>query len=96
MGLPPWSTTLKGHDLMSFVTVSSSNRRPIKRLEKSAQHIKHDFPLQCNILDIEDSVLGVHSSLVLGRLTDETLLAGERNEGGGGKATLLVGDWNSC
>jgi hypothetical protein len=32
MGLPPWSMTLKGHDLMSLVTVSSSNRRPIKRL----------------------------------------------------------------
>jgi hypothetical protein len=35
-GLPPWSTTLNGHDLMSFVTVSSSNRRPIRRLGKSA------------------------------------------------------------
>lgn len=45
-----------------------------------------------NSLDIEDGVLGVHSSLVLGRLTDETLLAGEGHERGGGEATLLVGD----
>jgi hypothetical protein len=36
MGLPPWSVTLNGHDLISLVTVSSSNRRPIKRLEMSA------------------------------------------------------------
>ena len=31
-GLPPWSTTLNGHDSMSFFTVGSSNLRPIKRL----------------------------------------------------------------
>ena len=43
-------------------------------------------------LDIEDGVLGVHSSLVLGRLTDQTLLAGEGHERGSGEATLLVGD----
>lgn len=44
------------------------------------------------LLDIEDSVLGVHGSLVLGRLADEALLIGERDEGRGGKATLLVGN----
>jgi hypothetical protein len=43
-------------------------------------------------LDIEDSVLGVHGGLVLRSLTDQTLLVGERDEGGGGEATLLVGN----
>jgi len=33
-GLPPWSTTLKGHDSISFLTVGSSNLRPMRRLEK--------------------------------------------------------------
>ena len=47
-----------------------------------------------NSLNIEDGVLGVHSCLVLGCLTDETLLAGERDEGGSGEATLLVGNYN--
>jgi hypothetical protein len=46
-----------------------------------------------HILDIEDCVLWVHGSLVLGRLADETLLAREGHERGGGKATLLVGDY---
>jgi hypothetical protein len=33
LGLPlPSSTTLKGHDSMSFLTVGSSKRRPIRRL----------------------------------------------------------------
>lgn len=43
-------------------------------------------------LDIEDGVLGVHSSLVLGGLTDQTLLVGEGHKGGGSVATLVVGD----
>lgn len=43
-------------------------------------------------LDIEDGVAGVHGSLVLGGLTDETLLVREAHEGGGGEGTLLVGD----
>jgi len=43
-------------------------------------------------LDIEDGVDGVHSSLVLGSLTDQTLLVGERNERRGGERTLLVGN----
>lgn len=46
----------------------------------------------CNLLDIKDSVRWVHGSLVLGRLTDQTLLVGERNERWGGEATLLVGN----
>ena len=44
------------------------------------------------LLDIEDGVDGVHSSLVLGGLTDQTLLLVERDVRGSGEATLLVGD----
>jgi hypothetical protein len=92
MGLPPWSMTLKGHDCTSFLTVSSSNRRPINRLGLSAYFVPLCQRLT-NVLDIEDSIFRVHSSLVLGRLTDQTLLARKGYEGGGGKATLLVGDY---
>jgi hypothetical protein len=45
-----------------------------------------------NSLGIEDSVAGVHGSIVLGGLTDQTLLLGEGNERRGGERTLLVGD----
>lgn len=91
-GLPPWSTTLKGQDSMSFLTTGSSNLRPIRRLEGPLGHPTHDTgnPTSFNLLDIEDSVLRVHSSLVLGGLTDQTLLVGERDERRGGVATLLV------
>lgn len=44
------------------------------------------------VLDIEDGVGRVHGGLVLGRLTDQALLLREGHEGGGGEATLLVGD----
>ena len=47
-------------------------------------------------LDIEDSVLGVHGGLVLGGLTDQTLLSGEGDERRGGERTLLVGDCGTC
>jgi hypothetical protein len=43
-------------------------------------------------LDIKDSISWVHSSLVLGRFTNQALLVGEGNERWGGKTTLLVGD----
>jgi hypothetical protein len=45
-----------------------------------------------NSLDIEDGVDGVHGGLVLGGLTDQTLLSGEGNERRGGEGTLVVGD----
>lgn len=32
LGVPSSSTTLKGHDSMSFLTVGSSKRRPMRRL----------------------------------------------------------------
>lgn len=44
------------------------------------------------ILDIENGVSWVHSSLVLCRLTNQTFLVGEGNEGWCGEATLLVGN----
>lgn len=43
-------------------------------------------------LGIEDGVTGVHGSIVLGRLTNQTLLVGEGDERGGGEGTLLVGN----
>lgn len=45
------------------------------------------------LLDIEDSVLRVHGSLVLRGLANQTLLVGEGDERRGGVATLLVGDY---
>jgi len=50
------------------------------------------FSLCCNSLDIKDGVSWVHRSLVLGRLTDQTLLVGEGDERWGCEATLLVGN----
>ena len=38
LGLPLASMILKGHDWMSFLTVSSSKRRPMRRL-KFRQHV---------------------------------------------------------
>lgn len=43
-------------------------------------------------LNIEDGVGGVHGGLVLGGLTDQTLLSSEGDERRGGERTLLVGD----
>lgn len=43
-------------------------------------------------LSIEDGVGGVSGSLVLCSITDETLLFGEGNVGGGSVDTLIVGD----
>lgn len=93
-GLPPWSTTLKGQDSTSFFTMGSSKRRPIKRLLVH-QVSRNNYQL-ANVaedsLDIEDGVLRVHGGLVLGGLTDQALLVGERNERGSSVATLVVGN----
>ena len=45
-----------------------------------------------NVLDIEDGVSGVHGGLVLGSLTNQTLLLVEGDVRGGSEATLLVGN----
>ena len=46
-----------------------------------------------DILDIKDSVDGVHSSLVLRSLANEALLGGERDERRRRVAPLLIRDW---
>ena len=51
-----------------------------------------DFFFFSNSLDIEDGVGRVHGGLVLGGITNQTLLVGERDEGGGSVATLVVGN----
>jgi len=43
-------------------------------------------------LSVEDGVGGVSGSLVLGSITDESLIFGECNVGGGGVKTLVVGN----
>ena len=48
--------------------------------------------MRVSLLDIEDGVARVHGSLVLGSLTDQSLLLVEGNERGGGEVTLLVGN----
>jgi hypothetical protein len=93
LGLPLSSTTLKGQDSMSFLTVGSSNLRPMRRLEGLSEVVHACASRFPNSLDIEDGVDGVHGSLVLGGLTDQTLLSGEGNERRGGEGTLVVGDW---
>jgi hypothetical protein len=45
-----------------------------------------------NSLGIEDGVAGVHGSIVLGGLTNQTLLVGEGDERRSGEGTLLVGN----
>ena len=82
---------------MSFLTVGSSNLRPIKRLRsvRECGHWCHVLFGE-DVLDVEDGVRGVHGGLVLGRLADEALLGGEGNEGWGGEASLLVGDCVRC
>jgi hypothetical protein len=84
IGLPSWSMTLKGHDSISFLTVGSSKRRPINRLQP---RISLQFPeaerkwrTDKHLLDVEDGISWVHGSLVLCRFTDQTLLVGETDE----------------
>ena len=43
IGLPSLSTTLKGHDSISFLTVGSSNLRPISRLVLSLVFVQRPF-----------------------------------------------------
>jgi hypothetical protein len=45
-----------------------------------------------HILDVEDGVLGIHSRLVLGRLTDQALLGVEGYEGRSCEASLFIGN----
>lgn len=75
--------------LDSRVIESATDQTPVML---SAQCASPSLLFQSHSLDIEDGVLWVHSSLVLGGLTNQTLLCGEGNERWGGEASLLVGD----
>lgn len=75
--------------LHGLVIKTATDKTPMHFVSHSLQVSRQNS----NILDIEDCVLGVHSSLVLRSLTDETLLGSERNEGRGSEGTLLVGNW---
>jgi hypothetical protein len=68
--------------------------------ERPVLHISLDFGIvettTDETLSIEDGVLGVHSSLVLGSITNKALVVREGNIRGGGTVTLLVGnDFNT-
>jgi len=73
--------TLNGQLSQSFLTVGSSNRRPINRLQpRISSQILNAEQIHKDLLDIEDGVSWVHGSLVLRRLTDQALLVGEGHE----------------
>lgn len=88
----PSSMTLKGQVSVSFLTVGSSKRRPMRRLGRSARGLPGLGDAAGHSLDIEDGVGRVHGSLVLGSLTNQALLVSEADEGRGGEGSLLVGN----
>jgi NAD-dependent glutamate dehydrogenase len=45
------------------------------------------------ILDVKDSVLRVHSSLIFGSFANQALFVCKRDKGGGGITTLFIGDY---
>ena len=66
----------------------------VQKVRKDMQRIKGKGKRGfLSLLDIEDRVSRVHGSLVLRRLTNQTLFVGERNKRGGSVATLLVGNY---
>lgn len=77
--------------LFTFLTVGSSKRRPINRLGKNVSFVAHQAQ-QIILLDIEDSISWVHSSLILGRLSNQSLLVGETDETGCRERSRLVGN----
>ena len=73
------------------VIETATNQTPF--IPSSQHQITHRLATVArDSLDVEDGVLRVHGSLVLGSLTDQTLLVGERNERGSSIATLVVGN----
>lgn len=72
------------------VIEAATNETPEKTLVSSL--FATEAVAACDLLGIENSVLGVHGSVVLGSLTNQTLLVGEGNERRGSERTLLVGN----
>lgn len=72
---------------MFYPSLGGENSRRPRESHQSSERHRRGYSL-----DIEDGVDGVHSSLVLGSLTDQTLLVGEGDERRGGERTLLVGN----
>lgn len=68
----------------SFLTVGSSKRRPINRLQPQislkVSKAWKQMEFSKRLLDIEDGISWVHGSLVLCGLTDQTFLVGEGDE----------------
>lgn len=91
-GDPSWSTTLNGHDSISFLTVTSSNRRPINRWSIVSTMFIYNIYSNTDF-DIENGVSWVHGSLVLGWLSNKTLLVCERDVWWSGERSLLVGNY---
>lgn len=99
-GSPLWSTTLKGQVWVSFFTLGSSKRRPIKRLltaKKLLAPEEPQFGTECgggDILGVKNSVSWVKSGLILCSITNQALLLSEGNERWGNSVSLLVGNCN--
>lgn len=78
--------------------MGSLKGRPIRRLSQnklaawSCEKKRNPGARGQNVLDIENGVSRVHSSLVLGSLTNQALLLVEGDIRRGSKATLLVGN----
>ena len=70
--------------------------RPVDDLEGEVLHVRLDLRVlelaSDKTLGVEDRVVGVHRDLVLGRITDQTLVVGERDVGWCRAVTLVVGD----
>ena len=79
--------------LDGWVVRATSDKTPVVLLDSDLRELVKSHCDRLNhLLDVEDSVAWVHGSLVLGRLTDQTLLVGEGNERWSGERTLLVGN----
>lgn len=92
-GLPPWSTTLNGHVWTSFLTLGSSNRRPINRLWKWLVENAREPRRKIYTLGIKDSVTWVQSSLIFSSITNQTLVLWESDERWCNSVSLLVGNY---
>lgn len=77
--------------LDGLIVEAATNQTPVTLPSASMPHVSD---MRLHSLDIEDGVFGVHGSLVLCGLTDQSLLRSEGDERWRGEATLLVGNCN--